>query len=117
MCDVHRWRLALAVAQVLLGDCSPEAVTEQAAGVVEAVLQGRNSVVMAMGQAGSNKTHTLLGADPGDLEASSSTGNTRLPAQLSCYHAVCVMLCILEPGSGSCFSICDMQGSAAYWRS
>ncbi len=59
--------------QVLLEDCSEADVAEQASGVVEAVLQGRNSVVLALGQAGSGKSHTMLGgALHGD--ASSSTG-------------------------------------------
>jgi len=60
--------------QVLLEDCSDADVAEQASGVVEAVLQGRNSVVLALGQAGSGKSHTMLGGALHDVDASSSTG-------------------------------------------
>lgn len=63
--------------QVLLEDCSEADVAEQASGVVEAVLQGRNSVVLALGQASSGKSHTMLGGGGGALhnvDASSSTG-------------------------------------------
>lgn len=60
--------------QVLLEDCSDADVAEQASGVVEAVLQGRNSVVLALGQAGSGKSHTMLGGALHEVDASSSTG-------------------------------------------
>ncbi|KAL0051815.1 hypothetical protein WJX82_002647 [Trebouxia sp. C0006] len=60
--------------QVLLEDCSEADVAEQASGVVEGVLQGRNSVVLALGQAGSGKSHTLLGGALHDQDASSNTG-------------------------------------------
>lgn len=61
--------------QVLLEDCSEADVAEQASGVVEAVLQGRNSLVLALGQAGSGKSHTMLGGALHDVDASSSTGS------------------------------------------
>jgi len=64
--------------QVLLGDCSQEEVAEQATGVIEAVLQGRNSVVLALGQAGSGKSHTMLGNDPGDPDSTSTSGGLLL---------------------------------------
>ncbi|KAL0034861.1 hypothetical protein WJX77_010604 [Trebouxia sp. C0004] len=60
--------------QVLLEDCCEADVAQQASGVVEAVLQGRNSVVLALGQAGSGKSHTMLGGALHDVDASSSTG-------------------------------------------
>ena len=60
--------------QVLLGDCSNSDLTQQAEGVVEAVLQGRNSAVVALGQAGSGKSHTMFGFSPQDPEAAKMTG-------------------------------------------
>ncbi len=60
--------------QVLSEDCSEADVAEQASGVVEAVLQGRNSMVLALGQAGSGKSHTMLGGALHDADVSSSTG-------------------------------------------
>ncbi|KAL0028659.1 hypothetical protein WJX79_008659 [Trebouxia sp. C0005] len=60
--------------QVLLEDCSEADVAEQVSGVIQAVLQGRNSVVLALGQAGSGKSHTMLGGALDDEDVSSSTG-------------------------------------------
>ena len=59
--------------QVLSSDCSQQDLAEQASGVIEAVLQGRNSVVLAMGQPAFGKPHTLLGVDPNDPEVDSSS--------------------------------------------
>lgn len=59
--------------QVLASSCDQQDLAGQASGVVEAVLRGRNSVVLALGQSGSGKTHSLLGDDPHDPEASSSS--------------------------------------------
>lgn len=59
---------------MLLEDCSEADVAEQVSGVIQAVLQGRNSVVLALGQAGSGKSHTMLGGALDDEDVSSSTG-------------------------------------------
>lgn len=64
--------------QVLLGDCSTQALAGQASGVIQAVLQGRNSAVLALGQLGSGKTHTLLSSDLHDVHASSSAGGVSM---------------------------------------
>lgn len=71
------------VEQVLASDSSPQELGEQAAGVIQAVLQGRNSVVVAMGQPASAKSHTLLGHDPTDPQASSSSPGKPLPSSLT----------------------------------
>lgn len=63
------------VLQVLTEDSSSEEVAAQAAGLVQAVLQGHNSVVMALGQSGSGKTHTLAGdTSPLDRTRTRTTG-------------------------------------------
>lgn len=59
--------------QVLASDCSQQELGEQASGVVQAVLQGRNSVVLAMGQPASAMSHTLLGHAPNDSQTQSSS--------------------------------------------
>ena len=70
------------IIQVLASNCSQQDVAEQASGVVEAVLQGRNSVVLAMGQPGK-----LLGDDPNDPEADSTS-----PGNLFAMHDDCKLL-------------------------
>lgn len=69
----YLWHLRSSVDQVLPSSCSQQELAEQASGVIEAVLQGRNSVVLAMGQPAFGKPHTLLGDDPNDPEADSSS--------------------------------------------
>ena len=69
--------------QVLLDDCTTQDLAEQASGVVQAVLQGRNSAVLALGQPGSGKTHTLLSSDLHDVHASSSAGGVSMHQLLS----------------------------------
>ena len=59
--------------QVLASDCSQQELGEQASGVVQAVLQGRNSVVLAMGQPAFGMSHTLLGHDPHAPQTQSSS--------------------------------------------
>lgn len=63
--------------QVLASDCSQQDLGEQASGVVQAVLQGRNSVVLAMGQPASGTSHTLLGNGPSDAQPQSSSPGKR----------------------------------------
>lgn len=58
---------------MLPSSCSQQELAEEASGVIEAVLQGRNSVVLAMGQPAFGKPHTLLGEDPNDPQAVSSS--------------------------------------------
>lgn len=71
----------VSVIQVLTSGCSQQDLAEQASGVVEAVLQGRNCVVLAMGQPAFGKAHTLLGEDPNDPEVDSAS-----PGMLPAMH-------------------------------
>ena len=47
--------------QVLTEDSSCSEVAAEVEGLVQAVLQGHNSVVLALGQSGSGKSHTMAG--------------------------------------------------------
>ena len=71
----------VSVIQVLTSGCSQQDLAEQASGVVEAVLQGRNSVVLAMGQPAFGRAHTLLEEDQNDPEVDSSS-----PGMLPAMH-------------------------------
>lgn len=73
----------VSVLQVLTEDSSPEEVAAEAEGLVQAVLQGHNSVVMALGQSGSGKTHTMAG-DTSPLDRT----RTRTPGVLAVMHRV-----------------------------
>ena len=66
--------------QVLSSGCSRQDLAEQASGVIGAVLQGRNSAVLSMGQPAVGKPHTLLGDDPNDPGVDSSSSGMLLSA-------------------------------------
>ena len=70
--------------QVLTEDSRPSEVAAEAEGLVEAVLQGHNSVVMALGQSGSGKTYTMAGdIAPLDRTRTRTTG-TRTALSRAC---------------------------------
>ena len=63
------------LAQVLTEDSSSSEVAAEAEGLVEAVLQGHNSVILALGQSGSGKTYTMAGdISPLDRTRTRTTG-------------------------------------------
>ena len=70
--------------QVLASDCSQQDLVQQASGVIQAVLQGRNSVVLAMGPPASGKPNTLFAEDPNDPEADSSSQGNAHARQTCC---------------------------------
>ena len=80
----HRGSLALPISsdtlnlvfQVLASDCIQQDLAKQASGVIEAVLQGRNSVVLAMGQPAFGKPSTLFGEGLDDPDAEGSSLGT-----------------------------------------
>ena len=98
---------------MLLGDCSTQDLAQQTSGVIQAVLQGRNSAVLALGQPGSGKTHTLFSSDLHDSHASSSAGGVSRHQLLThrclddtrLYQAVC-MGCVCLCG---CTSLAHMS--------
>lgn len=70
---------------MLSEDSIPEEVAGEAEGLLEAVLQGRNSVVLALGQSGSGKTHTMAGdISPLDRTRTRITGKLASAMGLVC---------------------------------